>query len=110
MNNTNTGGPAFPTQVASYEGMALRDYFASRASEEDINQSPQPPAPAPGFCKNCKDYTVEAPLAEQPAQRKPLTDEEIEEVWQRVQASDFHDCVKPFARAIEAAHGIKENT
>jgi hypothetical protein len=36
------------------------------------------------------------------AQRKPLTDEEIEEVWQRVQASDFHDCVKPFARAIEA--------
>ena len=49
-------------------------------------------------------------LAEQPAQRKPLTEEEIEAVWKRVQANDFHDCVQPFARAIEAAHGIKENT
>ena len=37
-----------------------------------------------------------------PAQRKPLTDEEIEKVWRRVQANDFHDCVQPFARAIEA--------
>ena len=45
--------------------------------------------------------------APQPAQRKPLTDEEIETVWRSVQANDFHDCVKPFARAIEAAHGIK---
>ena len=42
--------------------------------------------------------------------RKPLTDEEIETVWRSVQANDFHDCVKPFARAIEAAHGIEENT
>jgi hypothetical protein len=41
--------------------------------------------------------------------RKPLTDEEIETVWMSVQANDFHDCVKPFVRAIEAAHGIKEN-
>jgi hypothetical protein len=31
-----------------------------------------------------------------------LTDEEIEKVWQRTQANDFHDCVQPFARAIEA--------
>lgn len=38
---------------------------------------------------------------------KPLTNEEIENVWERVQANDFHDCVQPFARAIEAAHGIK---
>ena len=42
-----------------------------------------------------------------PSQRKPLTDEEIETVWRSVQANDFHDCVKPFARAIEAVHGIK---
>jgi hypothetical protein len=25
-------------------------------------------APAPGYCKNCKDYTIEAPLYAQPAQ------------------------------------------
>jgi hypothetical protein len=31
-----------------------------------------------------------------------LTDEEIEKVWQRTQANDFHDCVQPFAQAIEA--------
>ena len=42
--------------------------------------------------------------------RTPLTDEQIETIWRRVQANDFHDCVQPFARAIEAAHGIKENT
>lgn len=44
--------------------------------------------------------------APKPPARKPLTDEEIETVWRSVQANDFHDCVKPFARAIEAAHGI----
>ena len=44
----------------------------------------------------------------QPPQRKPLTDEQIETIWRRVQTNDFHDCVQPFARAIEAAHGIKE--
>jgi len=32
-----------------------------------------------------------------------LTDEEAEEVWHRVEASDFRDCVHLFAQAIEAA-------
>jgi len=32
-----------------------------------------------------------------------LTHEEVEEVWKRVEASDFRDCVNPFAQAIEAA-------
>ena len=31
-----------------------------------------------------------------------LTDEEIEEVWEQVESSDFLDCVHPLARAIEA--------
>jgi hypothetical protein len=30
-----------------------------------------------------------------------LTHEEIEEVWEQVESSDFRDCVHPFARAIE---------
>jgi len=42
-----------------------------------------------------------------PAARKPLTDAQIETVWRSVQANDFHDCVKPFARALEAKHGIE---
>lgn len=44
------------------------------------------------------------------AHRKPLTDEEVEEVWKQVEASGFRDIVQRFARALEAAHGIKENT
>jgi hypothetical protein len=32
-----------------------------------------------------------------------LTDEEIEEVWHRVEASDFRDVVQPFAKVIETA-------
>jgi hypothetical protein len=47
-------------------------------------------------------------LAQRQRSVKPLTNEEIENVWGRVQANDFHECVQPFARAIEAAHGIKE--
>ena len=38
MSNTNTGGPAFPTQVASYEGMTLRDYFAAKAMQVVLYQ------------------------------------------------------------------------
>jgi hypothetical protein len=41
------------------------------------------------------------------AQRKPLTDEEIEKLYKRSAGyggDDFHS----FARAIEAAHNIKE--
>ena len=65
---------------------------------------------AVGFKKSEFGATPTVPLYTSPPARKPLTDAQIETVWRSVQASDFHDCVKPFARAIEAAHGIKENT
>ena len=45
------------------------------------------------------------PLYTTPPQRKPLTDEEIQELWEST-ASYYNVC--DFARAIEAAHGIKE--
>jgi len=38
-----------------------------------------------------------------PAQRKPLTDDELADLWYK-QSLDWME----FARAIEAAHGIKE--
>jgi hypothetical protein len=44
-----------------------------------------------------------------PPQRKPLTDEEIE-VLAKKHNGIYYDCDITFARAIEAAHGIKENT
>jgi hypothetical protein len=43
-----------------------------------------------------------------PAQRKPLTDEEIESI--NVRLAGKRDLARLFARGIEAAHGIKENT
>ena len=42
-----------------------------------------------------------------PPQRKPLTDEEITEIFSTTKGLDFY---LNFARAIEAAHGIKDNT
>jgi len=44
MNNTNTGGPAFPTENAHqsgpitwhHEGMTLRDYFAAKAMQATV--------------------------------------------------------------------------
>jgi hypothetical protein len=33
MNNTNTGGPAFPTHLNLTQGMTLRDYFAAKAMQ-----------------------------------------------------------------------------
>jgi hypothetical protein len=46
MSNTNTGGPAFPTErigresgeylTYQEEGMTLRDYFAAKAMEADM--------------------------------------------------------------------------
>ena len=46
------------------------------------------------------------PIPATPPQRKPLTDEQIEDLcWTEVDQR-----LRSFARAIEAAHGIKENT
>ncbi|CAB5222003.1 hypothetical protein UFOVP242_217 [uncultured Caudovirales phage] len=54
-------------------------------------------------CPDCQ------PLYTTPPQRKPLTDEEIDRIWVThifIQATDRRQ--QAFARAIEAAHGIKE--
>jgi hypothetical protein len=44
---TNTSGPAFPChpgiENSIYDGMTLRDYFASKASEEDIKANKDGP-------------------------------------------------------------------
>ena len=48
------------------------------------------------------------PLYTTPPQRKPLTDEEISDLWCKVSNTDFVTAdTHVFARAIEAAHGIK---
>lgn len=42
-----------------------------------------------------------------PLQRKPLTDDDIQALWEK--AFDSGSSPNTFARAIEAAHGIKES-
>ena len=47
MSDTNTGGPAFPTDTATVEyGMTLRDYFAAKAmqgllSDSEVSGTPE---------------------------------------------------------------------
>ena len=66
------------------------------------------PAPAPGYCKHCKQYTIEEPLAA--AQRQPLTDDRIGQIIEQCKITLVNYCSgekqTEFARAIEAAHGI----
>jgi hypothetical protein len=52
-------------------------------------------------------YTTPPPVAE-PHKRKPLSDEKINEFFQGMEPNNGFWL--SFARAIEAAHGIKENT
>ena len=56
------------------------------------------------FIRTSGDSYLLEPLYTQPQRTwVGLTDEDAEEVWQSVQASDFHDCVQPFAQGIEQA-------
>lgn len=63
---------------------------------------------------NAMDYEYQAwareALAEQPAQRKPLTYEEITAISKQVAEGGPKDSIDRFVRAIEAAHNIKEDT
>ena len=62
-----------------------------------------------GIWREVTDGSAGVPLYTTPPQRKPLTDEEISEYAERMEASDPTDSFwREFARAIEAAHGIKE--
>jgi hypothetical protein len=58
-----------------------------------------------------QDIEWSIPLYTTPPQRKPLTDEDIAEVAERMEATDATSSFwREFARAIEAAHNIKEET
>jgi hypothetical protein len=49
-----------------------------------------------------------APLYTTPPRRKPLSNEELDRLWREPMSADWEH--REFARAVEAAHGIKENT
>lgn len=62
-----------------------------------------------------KDFWGAFPVYTHPQPRKPLTDEQIDDIPFALFAPDQNgmsatEALRDFARAIEAAHGIKENT
>ena len=67
-----------------------------------------------GIWREVTDYSAGVPLYTRPQPRKPLTDEQIDEIADTVANMPLvgivNDFRTRFARAIEAAHGIKENT
>lgn len=49
---------------------------------------------------------IKTPLYSAPPQRKPLSDEELDRLWREPMSADWEH--REYARAIERAHGIKE--
>ena len=73
-----------------------------------------PPKPAPCNCKPEPLPWIDKMVIDVPnqplytaPQRKPLTDEEIRLQWSEFWETECHPWAIEFARAIEAAHGIK---
>ena len=63
------------------------------------------------FTQQKRDGVDGMPLYRAPPQRKPLTEEEIDECFESVMFNpDIEPTRELIARAIEAAHGIKEGT
>jgi len=102
-----------PAQQEPVADGLIRQYINSLVANK--------PDEAANVTKAMVDYVYTSPPAQQepvakhyvdgghlvyPTAQRPwvgLTDEEVEEVWHRVEASDFRDVVHPFAQAIEAA-------
>ena len=88
-----------PVAWGVFEGENLHDFFTLR---EDAAQMA-------GYKGS---HAVVAPLYAAPPQRKPLTDEEIDRITDAQWASNNHKPIyaahRAYARAVEAAHGIKE--
>ena len=108
---------AMPFPVAKLAQAAIKEALAQQDSKDKeqaktdsfVRQLDEALAqPWEKFCdSNCvwTDHHPDCKLA----QRKPLTDEEALELWNKHEKHwRFENNVLAFARAIEAAHGIKE--
>ena len=73
-----------------------------------VNKMPFGDDTRASFAVYFQNQMVNVDAIEKPAQRQPLTLEEIAEVAERMEATDAASSFwREFARAIEAAHGIK---
>jgi len=81
------------------------DWWPSTTQVQEMLALAQP-------CPTCEALarTVMLDQTSHDAQRKPLSDEEMKKIWYAMQNIMGWYSFQEIARAIEAAHGIKENT
>lgn len=89
MSNTNTGGPAFPTEVwdaegipQHTEGMTLRDYFAAHVDTHDVPMS-----------------VYEALIGQPPSYGTPM---QMQDWWARAEAAYRYHRAAAMLKAREA--------
>ena len=87
-----------------------RDWSLLEATQESLREhmaeikrlKAAQPAPAPGYCKHCKQYTIEEPLPAAQRQWVGLTDEEAMQTWELViKYAPSEVRLKDFARLIQ---------
>jgi hypothetical protein len=110
-----------PLMVDIHPPATQRDrwmYEQGRLAERDPRSHTTPlpaqPAPAPGYCKHCKQYTIEEPLPAAQRQWVGLTDEEVTLCHSLAVLSKKHDGTDPsfitlLHRQIEAKLKEKNN-
>ncbi len=60
------------------------------------------------YTQQMRDGVAGMPLYTHPPRREPLSDEELDRLWREPMSADWEH--REYARAVEAAHGIKEKT
>ena len=97
-------------------GYEPEDYPEIMSAITAVKEALAQPAPVPccGKYETCTQACTPRGkflgAREAAAQRKPLTDEQIRQIMKSLGWTGEHHDDLAFARAIEAAHGIKENT
>jgi hypothetical protein len=93
----DAAGQAMKEAIAYIEKLKAENAALRTAIAEAEKQEP--------VCEYCGGDRYTTPPA---AQRQPLTDEEIDELWREatLKPALTSEFVRVFARAIEAAHGI----
>jgi hypothetical protein len=109
---------AMPFPVAKLAQAALREALAEQPAQQEpvewgVDWGRAGDIPCVSIIKRLPDGRIEVVAVEYGPQRTwvGLTDEQIEDIWADCPI-DWDDQINilTFARAIEAAHGIKENT
>ena len=93
--------------------LSAEEYLILKQSLDEITPSEQEPVTYTGNGTAGREADVRPTgfFFQMPPQRKPLTKEQIRAIAygdMGTDANEFRDFVLPLARAIEAAHGIKE--